>query len=66
MRFMGVVGRPRDWSLRLAFNGSFRAGAGQSWRKCQAWLYDSRLEVARVFHIVIRMAGVFPVLGRDT
>jgi hypothetical protein len=29
------------------------------------WLYGSRLEAARVFHIVIRKAGVLPVLGRE-
>jgi hypothetical protein len=36
----GVVGRPRDWSVRLAFHGRFRTRAGQPWRKCPAWLYD--------------------------
>lgn len=63
---MGVVGRLRDWSMRLAFNGRFRTGPRQPWRKCRTWQYDSRLEVARIFHIAIRFGAVVPVLGRDT
>ena len=66
LRFMRVVGRPRDWSMRFAFDGLFRPYVDQPWRKCRAWQYNSRLEVARIFHIVIRFGGVMPVLGRDT
>jgi hypothetical protein len=66
LRFMGVVGRPRDWSLRIASRGFFRQHADQPWRKCQVWQYNSRLEVARIFHIVIRFGGLVPAIGRDT
>jgi hypothetical protein len=66
LRFMGVVGRPRDWSFRLGFTGRFRTGLGQPWMKCEAWQYDIRAPLARIFHIRIRFVGIFPVLGRDT
>ena len=64
--FMGVVGRPRDWSFPLGFNGLFRRSRDDAWSKCEAWQYNNRLAVARVFHIRIRLAGVVPVLARDT
>jgi hypothetical protein len=66
LRFMKVIGRPRDWSFRLAFTGQFRPAADKPWLKCEAWQYNSALAVARIFHIRIRMAGLVPVLGRDT
>jgi hypothetical protein len=34
--------------------------------KCEAWQYNSREAVARIFHIRIRFAGLLPVTGRDT
>jgi hypothetical protein len=66
LRFMGVVGRPRDWSFRLAFTGLFRRSRDDAWAKCEAWQYNNRLAVARVFHIRIRLGGLVPVLARDT
>jgi hypothetical protein len=65
-RFMGVVGRSGDWSFRLGFTGRFRTRLGQPWMKCEAWQYNTRAPPARIFHIRIRFAGIFPVLGRDT
>jgi hypothetical protein len=35
-RFMGVVGRPQDWSFRLGFTGRFRTKPQQRWMKCEA------------------------------
>ena len=64
--FMGVVGRPRDWSFRLGFSGRFRRKPGEAWMKCEAWQYNSRLAVARIFHIRARFGGLFPVVARDT
>ncbi|MBM4371592.1 MAG: hypothetical protein FJ098_08055 [Deltaproteobacteria bacterium] len=66
LRFMGVVGRARDWSFRLAFDGRFRRTRDEAWMKCQAWQYNTRARLARIFHIRIRFGGVVPVLGRDT
>lgn len=66
LRFMGVVGRPRIWSFRLAFTGRFRRTPGETWMKCEAWQYNSHLAVARIFHIRLRFSGLVPVLGRDT
>lgn len=33
---------------------------------CEAWQYNSRLGVARVFHMRIGAAGLLPMLGRDS
>ena len=66
MRFMGVVGRPRDWSFRLRFMGRFRRSRDEAWTKCEAWQYNSRPALARIFYIQLRFFGIAPVLGRDT
>ncbi|HEY3352164.1 MAG TPA: DUF6544 family protein [Polyangia bacterium] len=66
LRFMGVVGRPRDWSFRLGFTGRFRRSAKEAWMRCEAWQYNTRLALARIFYIQLRLFGVVPVLGRDT
>jgi hypothetical protein len=66
LKFMGVIGRPRDWSFRLAFTGRFRTKPDQAWMKCETWQYNNRLAVARIFHIRIRFGGIVPVIGRDT
>jgi len=64
--FMQVVGRPRDWSFRLAFTGRFRMGPEQRWMRCRTWQYNHRPALARIFHIRIRLGGVVPVIARDT
>jgi hypothetical protein len=33
---------------------------------CQTWQYNSRLAVARVFQIRLRVGGLIPVVGRDS
>lgn len=66
MRFMGVMGRPRDWSFRLGFRGRFRRRVNEAWMKCEAWQYNSAIAVARVMHLRIRIGGLVPVIGRDT
>jgi hypothetical protein len=66
LRFMGVVGRPRDWSFRLGLVGRFRRSPDEAWMKCEAWQYNTRLAPARIFYIQIRLFGILPVLGRDT
>ena len=66
LRFMGVVGRPRDWSFRLQFTGRFRTKPSQAWMACETWQYNSRPAVARIFWIRVRFGGIVPVVGRDT
>jgi hypothetical protein len=66
LRFMGGVGKPRDWSFRVAWTGRFRTGPNKPWMKCEAWQYNTRLSIARFFYIRIRRLGLFSVLGRDT
>lgn len=67
MLFMGVVDRPRDWSLRVSFEGRFRLNADAPWRPCVAWQYTSAVDPARLFYMNLRMGnGLLPIIGRDT
>ena len=66
LRAMGVVGRPRTWSLRAHFTGRFRRGADQPWLPMDAWQYNSGLEVARFFRMRLLVARVVPMWGWDT
>jgi hypothetical protein len=66
MRFMGVVGRPRDWSFRARFVGRFRMRPDAGWATAEGWQYNSAVEIARVFILRIRLAHLIPVVGRDT
>ena len=65
LRFMGVVGRPADWSFLAHLTGKFRLRPGVPWMRCQAWQYNNGLSVARLFHMRIDAAGVLPMHGRD-
>ena len=66
LRFMGVVDRPRDWSFRAHFSGQFRLRPRLGWMPAEAWQYNSGLEVARLFVMRLRFAGVVPMVGSDT
>jgi len=66
LRFMGVVAGPRRWSLRLHAEGRFRLAPDRPWMPCEAWQYNSRLEIARIFHMRLRYGGLVPMLVRDT
>ena len=65
LRFMGVVGRPRDWSLRARFIGEFRQRPGQRFMPCEAWQYNTSLVPARIYYLRIDFAGVLPMFGVD-
>lgn len=65
LRFMGVVGRPRDWSFRWEWSGRFRMDPKQAWVPCEAWQYNTRLKVARIFNMQLPVNGL-PVSVRDT
>jgi len=64
--FMGVVGRARDWSFRARFVGRFRLRPQLGWMPAQAWQYNYSPQVARVFVMRVRLAGLVPMTGRDT
>jgi hypothetical protein len=66
LRFMGVVGRPRDRDFRAHFKGRFRRSPGGGWMPCESWQYNSGIEVARIFVMRARLAGVLPMTARDT
>jgi hypothetical protein len=65
LRFMGAVGRPRDWSICARWTGGFRRRASERFMDIEAWQYDTRLEVARIFHMRTRLGGLAPVRVRD-
>jgi hypothetical protein len=64
LRFMGAVGRPRDWSLRARFVARFRREPGE-WLNCEAVQYDTRRPLSRVFYMRLSLGGVLPVTVRD-
>jgi hypothetical protein len=64
--FMGIVGKPRDWSFRAGWRGDFRRGPSEEWLPCEAWQYDSAVEVARIFHMRLALANLLPTVVRDT
>jgi hypothetical protein len=66
LRFMGVIGKPRDWSFRCRFTGEFRQRAGQRWMACDAWQSNTSVTIARIFYMRIDFAGVVPMFGSDT
>ncbi len=63
LRFMGVIGRPADWSFLAYCTGRFRLRPSWPWLPCETWQYNSGLEVARVFHL--RIGGPVPMSARD-
>jgi Family of unknown function (DUF6544) len=65
LRFMGVVGRPRDWSFRVRFQGQFRTKPGGKWLPADAWQYNC-IAPARVFVMRLTAGHVVPFYGRDT
>lgn len=65
LTFMEVEGRPRIWSFRAHGSGVFRRSPSDPWMRCEAWQYDSRLEIARIFHMRLRFRGIVPLYVRD-
>ncbi len=61
LRFMGVVGRPRDWCFRVQFQGRFRREPGDAWMPCSAWQYNTAFEIARIFVMRVRFAHLLPM-----
>jgi hypothetical protein len=65
LRFMGVMGRPRDWSFRTSFAGRFKVKQDAPWRPCEVWQYNTGAGITRTFYMKMRFGGL-PVIGRDT
>lgn len=65
MRFSRVVGRPRDWSFCARWDGRFRMAPDGPWMACEAWQYDTSLDIARIFHMRLWMGGLVPTYIRD-
>src|ERR1700751_1265684 len=51
LRFMGVVGRPADWSFLAHLTGKFRLRPGLPWLRCEAWQYSTCPTAIRLFHL---------------
>jgi hypothetical protein len=66
LRAMGVLGRPRTWSLRGHFAGRFRRRPDQPWMPLSASQYNSTVEVARLFRMRLVVGRVLPMWGWDT
>jgi hypothetical protein len=67
MDFHGVLaGAPKRWSFCLGWTGRFRMAPDRPWMRIEAVHYDTRLPVARIFHMKWRLNGIVPVLARDT
>ncbi len=65
MRFMRVLGRPRDVSFRAHWDGSFRMRPQHAWTPCEVWQYNTSLGVARIFHMRLNVSGIVPTYVRD-
>ena len=65
MLFMRVLGRPRDTSFRAHWEGRFRLGPHKEWAPCEIWQLNRSIDVARIFHMRMNIAGVLPTYVRD-
>jgi hypothetical protein len=65
LNFMGVVGRPRDRSFRVRFQGRFRTKPGGPWLPADAWQYNC-VNPVRVFVMRLTVGHVLPFYGCDT
>ena len=63
--YLGVEGSPRVWSFAARFRGRFNL-RGRGWMPADAWQYNCSHPVARVFHLRLDLAGILPMVGRDT
>lgn len=64
--FMRVVGQPRAWSFRCEWTGRFRLRPDGAWKRCEAWQYNSALDVARICRLHIHYAPMLPIIAHDT
>ncbi len=65
LRFMNVVGRPRERWLRVRFAGLFRLQPTQRWMRFVAWQHNTARPISRIFHMRLGFLGVLPMDGSD-
>ena len=65
MQFMGVVGRPRDRVVPARADGALPHAPSAAFMPFEAWQHNTRVPVARLFHMRIDFAGFVPMIGRD-
>jgi len=65
LRAVGVLGRPRDRSFRLAWKGRFRLRVGSPWSRCEARQYNTGPEIRRDFRMRVWVAALLPIHGHD-
>lgn len=65
-RFMGVLGRPRAGSFRGHLVCKFRTRPNQGLWPAEIWQYNRVEPLTRVFWMRISVAGIVPMVGRDT
>jgi hypothetical protein len=65
LRFMGVVGRVRDWSFRARFSGRF-AGNPTSGGCPVRHGVQRKVTSARIFYMRARFGHLVPMVARDT
>lgn len=66
LRAMDVVGRPAVRSFTVDFRGRFRLRPDGPWMPAIARQRNTVDPIARVFTMVLRFAGVVPMVGHDT
>lgn len=66
LRFMGVIGRPREQFLRARFRGQFRMKPDASWLPFDARQFNSVNPIARIADMRIDVARVLPMFGTDS
>lgn len=65
LRFMRIVGRPRDHSFLMSWEGQFRRSPTARWMDCEAWQYNTGAEIARIFRMSLRMNPFSTITVRD-
>jgi hypothetical protein len=66
LRYMRVVGRPRDQCFTARFTGRFRMRPDLPWMGYESWQFSQADPVARLSHLRIDVCRVIPMVGRDT
>lgn len=64
--FMGAVGRPRDASFRLGWNGRFRTGPERDWMECASTQVNTVDPLGRAFEMRMRFGRIVSVVAHDT
>lgn len=66
LRTAGVVGRPRDRTLQVHWEGRFRMRPRGRWMPFEAWQHNTASPVTRLYRMRVDLAGVLPTFGVDS